>query len=175
MGDEGAWTDASSSCFKSPGMRPGLWKLWCPVSSPPAALGYLLVFVPLPLQDEHAVSLLLQAGANPALSNNDMGEESTPLHAAAAAGQAGILQALLDAWPAQHLSAAVNQAGDNGWTPLMLAARKGSANCVRLLLERGADAASKNVQGRTAADIAAVNRREAVVALLAEVGAGSTK
>ncbi|KAL4458684.1 hypothetical protein ABPG75_013549 [Micractinium tetrahymenae] len=137
------------------------------------ASGSTPLHLALEAQDERALALLLRAGASPVLFSNDMGEDSTPLHAAAAAGRPGILRALLDAWPAERLPAAVNQPGENGWTPLMLSARRGSADCVRLLLERGADPAEKNGHGRTAADIAAVNKRQAVVTVLAEHAAAA--
>lgn len=161
----GAWGSAALLLCEGTVLPAGfLCRRWNPPS---------ITFLPdPPSQDERAVRLLLQAGANPTLSNNDMGEDSTPLHAAAAAGRPGILQALLDAWPAGQLSAAVNQPGENGWTPLMLAARRGSADCVRLLLEQGADVAAKNAQGRTAADIAAVNKRQAVTLVLGDAGTG---
>lgn len=62
-----------------------------------------------------------------------------------------------------------------GWTPLMLAARRGSTDCVCLLLDAGADAAARNAQGKTAADIATVNKREGVVALLHERATASQR
>ena len=57
----------------------------------------------------------------------------------------------------------------------MLAARRGSTDCVCLLLDAGADAAARNAQGKTAADIATVNKREGVVALLHERATASQR
>ena len=107
--------------------------------------------------------VLLQAGANPTLANNDMGEGSTPLHAAAAAGQARLVRLLL---ATGKLAAVVNQPGEGGFTPLHLAARRGNADCVAALLEHGAAADALSAQGKTPLDIALVNKRQAVVELL---------
>ncbi|KAF7161732.1 hypothetical protein CNMCM5623_007219 [Aspergillus felis] len=76
------------------------------------------------------VQLLLDRGASPSLgysSNND-----SPLHTAAAMGNPDICAALLKA------GADINDSNEHGWTPLMLAIRRGK-NTVRLLVESGAD------------------------------------
>ncbi|EFN50721.1 hypothetical protein CHLNCDRAFT_142585 [Chlorella variabilis] len=119
----------------------------------------------LEAQDERAVELLLGAGADPTLGNQAMGEGGTPLHVAAAAGRAGILRLLLGT--GRFGGGRVDQACEQGWAPLQLAARRGSAECVQLLLEHGADKGAMNEQGKTALDIARVNKREAVAVLLA--------
>lgn len=113
------------------------------------------------------MELLLASGASPTLVNNDMGEGSTPLHAAAAAGQAGILRLLL---ATGKLSGAVRQPAEQDFTPLHLAARRGSKECVQLLLDAGADVRCKSKAGKTPLDLALVNKREAVVALLQQAG-----
>ena len=109
------------------------------------------------------MELLLQAGANPALSSNDMGEGSTLLHTAASMGSPGTLRLLL---ACGKLAGVVSAPGEQGWTPLHLAARRGNSGCVALLLEHGAARGAVNAQGKTALDIARVNKRAAVVALL---------
>ena len=48
----------------------------------------------------------------------------------------------------------INKAEDNGYTPLMLAAMRGNDTVVDLLLKMGADPASKNEDGKTAAELA---------------------
>jgi ankyrin repeat protein len=93
-----------------------------------------------------------------------MGEDSSPLHAAAAARSAAILRLLLATGAFDN--GAVSQADENGWTPLHLAARRGSKECVQLLLQHGADRDAKTTQGLTPLDVARVNKRGAVVALL---------
>ena len=55
----------------------------------------------------------------------------------------------------------------DGWSTLALAARAGDAAIVEALLDAGADPAAVNATGKTALDIARVNKREAVVTLLA--------
>lgn len=115
------------------------------------------------------MELLLAAGANPTLVNHDMGEGSTPLHAAAAGGQASILRLLL---ATSKLGSAVHQPAEHGFTPLHLAARRGSKECVQLLLDAGADAHCKSQAGKTALDLAVLNKRVAVVAVLEQAGCG---
>jgi ankyrin repeat protein len=51
-------------------------------------------------------------------------------------------------------SAYIDAESPNGSTPLMLAAMYGNADCVRLLLESGADPTLKNHLGLNAADFA---------------------
>lgn len=110
------------------------------------------------------MELLLQAGASPTATNNDMAEGATCLTLAAGMGRPGILRLLLGSGA---LGAAVNQAeAEQGFTPLMLAARRGNAECVQLLLAAGADAAAVNHSGKTALQIAEVNKRAAAVELL---------
>lgn len=111
------------------------------------------------------MELLLQAGADPSLANNDMGEGATCLTSVAAMGRPALLRLLL---ASPKLSAgAVNQAeAESSFTPLMLAARRGSRECCELLLAAGADKAAVNAAGKTALDIAQTNTRAAVVELL---------
>lgn len=51
----------------------------------------------------------------------------------------------------------LDEEGPDGRTPLMLAASTGAEEMVALLLELGADAARRDGQGRTAADLAFEN------------------
>jgi ankyrin repeat protein len=62
----------------------------------------------------------------------------TPLHFAAAAGDLPIMTILLD----HH--AYIDAGSPSGLTPLMLAAREGVEDAVKLLLEQGADASLKD-------------------------------
>ena len=60
----------------------------------------------------------------------------------------------------------VNSIGKDGWSALGLAARAGDAAIVQALLEAGADRAAAMPNGKTALDVARLNRKDAVVALL---------
>lgn len=80
-------------------------------------------------QNRQAVVTLLDRGASIDLPG------WTALHYAAAANSTDIIGLLL----ARH--AAIDAASPSGMTPLMLAAREGAEDAVKLLLERGADAA----------------------------------
>lgn len=111
--------------------------------------------------------MLLAAGANPALGNSDMGENGTPLHQCCGRGQARLVEALLDTGKLD-----VNAPGPQGWHPIHLAVRRGSLPCVKLLVERGADVnASVGATGKTALELALVNKREQIAELLRGAGA----
>jgi uncharacterized protein len=114
--------------------------------------------------DGEAVTLLLRAGANPAAKNRF---GASPLSEAAAAGNADVVKALLEAGAdATALSTA------DGETVLMTAARAGNADAVRALLDRGADVnARERYKGQTALMWAAAERHPGVVKLLLERGA----
>jgi len=77
----------------------------------------------------------------------------TPLHYAASAGKADIVQMLLDQ------SAYIDAESPNGTTPLMMAARYGSFEALKLLLTEGADIRLKNQQGLSALDFAVEGQR----------------
>jgi ankyrin repeat protein len=71
-----------------------------------------------------------------------------PLHYAAAVGDVPIITLLLDK------SAYIDTESPNKTTPLMMAARGGNNEAVKVLIEAGADVSLKNDQGLTAADFA---------------------
>jgi ankyrin repeat protein len=77
-----------------------------------------------------------QVRARNALNDN-------PLHCAASADHARIVQILLD-----H-GASVNAHGDRGWTPLHYAAYHGSLESIKMLVKAGADLEAKDDFGRT--------------------------
>jgi ankyrin repeat protein len=114
--------------------------------------------------DLESVNLLLRAGANPKLANR---YGVTPISEAALAGNAAMIQALVEAGAdARGLTTA------DGETVLMTAVRSGNPQSVQLLLEHGADInAKENYRGQTALMWAAAERHPAVVKLLLERGA----
>ncbi|KAL4423321.1 hypothetical protein ABPG77_006116 [Micractinium sp. CCAP 211/92] len=106
-------------------------------------------------------------------------EGLSSLHVCAVSRRTDLLEQLLVALHAagsgkspkaarRALSKAVNQKNVHGQTPLMLACRAGAADCVRLLLEAGADATLfDDLQQRTCLHYAAVHGwAEAIDALL---------
>ncbi|MBV9503788.1 MAG: ankyrin repeat domain-containing protein [Acidobacteriia bacterium] len=114
--------------------------------------------------DLEGVKMLLAAGANPKLANR---YGVTPLSEAAAVGNAGIIEALLQGGAdAKALTTA------DGETVLMTAARSGNPDAVRILLDHGADMnAKESYRGQTALMWAAAERHAGVVKLLLERGA----
>ena len=72
----------------------------------------------------------------------------TALHYAATRGQLAIMTLLLDNY------AYIDAASPNGTTPLMMAARYGTPEAVKLLLDAGADPLLKNEQNLSAIDFA---------------------
>lgn len=114
--------------------------------------------------DAEMTRVLLAAGASVTATTRLGG--ITPLVLAATAGNAGVVQALLDA------GADPRTAKATGTTPLMLAAAGGSAGAVRALLAAGADVNAREGQnGQTAAMFAAAENRAEVITVLAAAGA----
>ena len=59
--------------------------------------------------------------------------------------------------------------GHSGMAPLHLAARAGALEIAKMLLAAKADPNAVDAKGKTALQLAEVNKKEAVVALLSEV------
>lgn len=92
----------------------------------------------------------------------------TPLHYAVSAGgpqQLDIVRILLEA------SAYIDAESPNRTTPLMMAARYGSEQAVKLLFDEGADPTLRNEQGLSAADFARKAEREDLAVQLEQAAA----
>jgi ankyrin repeat protein len=85
----------------------------------------------------------------------------TPLHYAATGGHSKVVELLLD----NH--AYIDATSPNASTPLMLAAKYGTIEVVRQLLEAGADPLLKNGLGLTAIDFATQVQRDDIVRIIA--------
>ena len=115
--------------------------------------------------------LLLKAGADPMIVDQD---GVTCLHLAAMSANAVLLKLLFET-PAKKPDA--NKADKTGSTPLHHAVEpddegdaKAAAECVAILLSHGANAAAKNGDGQTAAELATLTAVQA--ALEADGGGG---
>ncbi len=84
----------------------------------------------------------------------------TPLHYAASGPERAMVELLLDK------GARIDARSPNGSTPLMMAARYGSEDSVKLLLARGAGRALRNERDLTAADFARLAGRDVLGAQL---------
>ncbi|MGH8496050.1 MAG: ankyrin repeat domain-containing protein [Gammaproteobacteria bacterium] len=119
---------------------------------PPAARGFSADgFTPLHYAGffaaRGALETLLVRGADVRV-RSDNSSRVTPLHSAAAAGDAAIVQRLLQA----GAEADARQAG--GYTALMSAAHAGNGPMVDVLMAAGASASLRDDAGRSAADLA---------------------
>lgn len=83
-----------------------------------------------------------------------------PLHYAATAGHVKIIRILLE----EH--AYINAESPNKTTPLMMAAKYGTPEAVKLLLEEGADPTMRNELGMTAIDFAHQSNRQDAAQLI---------
>ena len=99
----------------------------------------------------------LLAGGGPGAADATNARGETPLHYAAAHGQAGAAAALLDA------GAGVNVGQDGGATALHIAVSGGHLEVARLLVARGADPQHRTARGATAVHIAARDGQRALI------------
>ena len=121
--------------------------------------------------NESAIQLILDAGADP---NQQPDKCQIPiLHCATEShysGSLGVSKMLVEA------GADIEATNSNGWTPLLLAAKKGETRIIRFLLDVGANAAVKEQKtGRGALQWAAITGHlEAVHLLLQHHGESTT-
>ena len=109
--------------------------------------------------DSDIVRMLIDAGANPNVINNISRE--TPLYVAAYIEDLPIMELLING------GADVNQlAGQNVQTPLHMATDMGKVGSVKLLLENGADLDIRNIEDKTACDIANYMDHSEIIQLL---------
>ena len=83
------------------------------------------------------------------------------MHYAATGGHVELIRLLLEE------SAYIDAESPNGTTPLMMAARYGSAKATQLLIDEGADLQIKNQLGLTALDFAVQGNRPDAQAIIA--------
>lgn len=108
--------------------------------------------VDLPLAE-----MLLKKGADPSLGSNEIGMANTCVHAAVDHSEIDVLRLLLR-YGAPHSSP-----GKGGYTPLALAARSGAIAAVLPLLEAGADPDAPTPAGKSARELAVINKRTKVI------------
>ena len=111
------------------------------------------------------VGLLCQWGADPSVVGcKAVGMGNTLLHQATLRGDGEMIRLLLRAAP--HLD--VHAGGQNGLTPLCLAARANKQEAAKALLEGGADPRAACAFGKSALEIARINNRTAILKLFGE-------
>jgi len=103
------------------------------------------------------VSALLAAGADISVSSRN---GSSPLHAAAAGGHAKCIALLA------REKSLLDRPNHHKDTALILAAKSRCSECVRILLDAGADARLRNADALTAADVARLGGDGALVELI---------
>ncbi len=109
------------------------------------------------------------------LSDDDLAEKLwnkkgvfgyTPLHEAVASGKAEVLDYVLKKTGNAH----VNCRANSGYTPLHLAASSGHKDCVKALLNHGADIGILDEYGKTPKQTAELSSKGSIVRLLRSEG-----
>ena len=96
-------------------------------------------------------ALLAEAGADLSVGCRSFGAKNTALHVATLLRDAKMVTLLTT------YGAKVDAIGRDGWTPLCLAARQGSAEVAKALITAGADVFQPSGNGKTPLDIATLN------------------
>jgi serine/threonine-protein phosphatase 6 regulatory ankyrin repeat subunit B len=123
--------------------------------------GYSALHCAVINKNKEIVRLLLQVGANPQTTSNNM----APLHQAALFPSTEIAQLLIDA------KASPNQPGPHKNNPIHLAAAYNNTPFIELLIQNGASCNAQNYQKETALMIAARHENIEILNLLLATGA----
>ena len=107
--------------------------------------------------DLQLAEMLLAKGADPSLGSHETGVANSCVHAAVDHSDAATLRLLLR-YDAPH-----SLPGKGGFTPLALAARVGSLAVLPLLLDAGADPDARTAAGKSARELAVINKRTKVL------------
>jgi uncharacterized protein len=110
--------------------------------------------------DTESADLLLRAGANAKAANRF---KATPMFLAATNGSAAMISRLLAA--GEDPNAVISEEGD---TALMMAARAGNVDALKVLLDRGADVNKSNLRGQTPLMWAVAEKNAPAAQFLAE-------
>ena len=125
-----------------------------------------LALAPTPaLALTQVVEILLEAKADVSLGCKPFGKDNTALHQVVLLRNTQLLELLL------RYGADVNAPGRDGWTPLGLAVRSNAVSAVKALLEAKADAhrQTNSSNGKTALEIATLNKKPQLIELLSAV------
>ena len=94
----------------------------------------------------------------------------TPLHEAVAGGKTQVLDFLLDKVKDTPAMMPINCKANSGYTPLHLAASSGHHECVRILINRGANISITDEYGKTPKQTAELSSKSKIVQLLRSEG-----
>ena len=121
------------------------------------------------------VSILLEAGAHTENKNNEKGFTNvgqTPLHGAVQSGVRVVVQTLIDARcdinSRIDTGSDIDENGNNGETPVFIAAKEGNVDIVNILLAHGCDIEIPRTDGFTPLDVAIQENQQDVVKILSE-------
>jgi len=112
--------------------------------------------------------VLLKNGADPSLGSNEIGMASSCVHASVDHNEPDALRLLLK-YGAPH-----SAPGKGGFTPLALAARVGAMSVMPPLLEAGADSDAPTGAGKTARELAVINKKTKAIELFDSAAAGKS-
>ncbi|MGB4069784.1 MAG: ankyrin repeat domain-containing protein [Nitrospira sp.] len=115
-----------------------------------------------PVRSQHFSGLKLDADKRAELARE---KNASDLRKFAAKGELDVVKLLLEK------GAAVNQTDQNGWSPLLLAAKNGHREVVELLVAKGAAAVQTDPKGSSPLVLAAMHGHREVVELLVAKGA----
>ena len=114
------------------------------------------------LQD--MAQLLIESGADPTVGCKAIGMSNNTLHQAVIRGDEEMTRLLIRTAPRLD----VNAEGQNGMTPLCLAARSNKVACAKALVDAGADPKAVTGFGKSALDIARTNKRARILEIFGE-------